>query len=131
MGGNLRKASCVVFCLKQKLVDSFTQARKSTHCSKQAMWTEVPRRAPGAKFKPKLPGLFWLKSKSPWAKQLETKSMAHGWSPSEGKLCSVLSEAKTRGTLCRKSEKHALFGTSSLDRSAKMITWHKSSQNFF
>ena len=69
------------------------------------MWTEVQRRAPVAKFKPKLPGLFQLKPKSPWAKQLKTKSTAHGWSSSEGKLRSVLSEAKPRGTLCRKPEK--------------------------
>ena len=73
------------------------QARKSTRCSKQAMRTEIPRRAPGAKFKPKLPGPFWLKPKSPWAKWLKTKSPSHGWSSSQGKLRRLLSEAKTRG----------------------------------
>ena len=57
----------------------------------------MPSRAPGAKFKPKLPGLFWVKAKNPWAKQLKTKSTTHGWSSSEGKPRSVLSEAKTRG----------------------------------
>ena len=36
MGGHLPKASCVVFCLKQKLVDSFAQTRKArTVWSKQ------------------------------------------------------------------------------------------------
>ena len=71
---------------------------KCTHLlAQQAMWTEVTRRAPGARFKPKLPGRFWLKPKSLQAKQLKTKSTAHGWSSSEGKVRRLSSEAKTCG----------------------------------
>ena len=49
MGEYLPKASRVVFCLKQKLMGLLSASQKSLHSSEQANWTEVSKRALGAK----------------------------------------------------------------------------------